>query len=84
MCVGGSTLIWKALKNKGIHVAYVKYWVIYAIDEGEVSSVRMSRGIINDYPLRIGLHQGSALNLYLFKLVLDVLAKLILKKSLSA
>jgi hypothetical protein len=37
----------------------------------KVISVRTSDGDTNDSPINIGLHQGSALNHYLFALVID-------------
>jgi hypothetical protein len=36
-----------------------------------VTSVRTSDGDTNDFLINIGLHQGSALSLYLFALVMD-------------
>ena len=36
-----------------------------------VISVRTSDGDTNDFPIRIGLHQGSTLNPYLFALVIN-------------
>ena len=36
-----------------------------------VTSVRTSDGDTDDFPIRIGLHQGSALSPYLFALVMD-------------
>jgi hypothetical protein len=36
-----------------------------------VTSVRTSDGDTNDFPINIGLHQGSALSPYLFALVMD-------------
>jgi hypothetical protein len=36
-----------------------------------VISVRISDGETNDFPINIGLHQGSALSPYLFALVMD-------------
>ena len=39
--------------------------------EGVMTRVRTLAGETNDFPIRIGLHQGSTLSLYLFNLVLD-------------
>jgi hypothetical protein len=36
-----------------------------------VTSVRISDGDTNEFLINIGLHQGSALNPYLFALVMD-------------
>ena len=36
-----------------------------------VTSVRTSDGDMDDFPIRIGLHQGPALSPYLFVLVMD-------------
>jgi flavorubredoxin len=36
-----------------------------------VISVRTSDRDANDFPINIGLHQGSTLNSYLFSLVMD-------------
>jgi hypothetical protein len=36
-----------------------------------VTSVRTSDGGTNDFPINIGLHQGSSLSPYLFALVMD-------------
>ena len=41
--------------------------------EGASTSVRMQDGATKDFPITIGLHQGSTLSPYLFTLVLDVL-----------
>ena len=39
--------------------------------EGVKTSVRTSGGEIEDFPINIRLHQGSALSLFLFTLVMD-------------
>uniref|UniRef100_A0A0A9DS86 Reverse transcriptase domain-containing protein n=1 Tax=Arundo donax TaxID=35708 RepID=A0A0A9DS86_ARUDO len=36
-----------------------------------VTSVRTSDGDIDNFPVKIGLHQGSAMSLYFFSLVMD-------------
>jgi hypothetical protein len=36
-----------------------------------VTSVQTSDGDTNDFPINVGLHQGSALSPYLFALVMD-------------
>ena len=64
-------VLWKALEKKGVRVGYIR--VIQDIYEGVVTSVRTPGGETTDFPIRIGLHQGSALSPYLFNIVLDVL-----------
>ena len=64
-------LLWKALKKKGVRVEYIK--VIQDMYEGVLTSVRTPGGETTDFPIRIGLHQGSTLSPYLFNIVLDVL-----------
>jgi hypothetical protein len=38
---------------------------------GRLTSVRTSDGDTNDFPINIGMHQGSALSPYLFALMMD-------------
>jgi hypothetical protein len=45
--------------------------LIKDIYDNVVTSVRTSDGDTNDFPINIGLHQGSALSPYLFSLVMD-------------
>ena len=40
-----------------------------------ITIVRISEGIINDFPLTIGLHQGSILSPYLFCVGMDELTR---------
>ena len=47
--------------------------VIQDMYEGVRTRVRTPAGETIDFPIRIGLHQGSALSPYLFNLVLDAL-----------
>jgi len=43
--------------------------------KGTSTSVRMQDGATEDFPITIGLNQGSNLSPYLFTLVLDVLTE---------
>jgi hypothetical protein len=45
--------------------------IIKDIYDNVVTSVRTSDGDTNDFPINIGLHQGSTLSPYLFALVMD-------------
>ncbi len=43
--------------------------------DGAVIGLRTSWGITKEFPVTIGLHQGSILSLYLFTLVMDELIR---------
>ncbi|XP_054787150.1 uncharacterized protein LOC129293296 [Prosopis cineraria] len=43
--------------------------------EGVKTSIRTPSGQIKDFPIKIGLHQGSSLSPYLFNLILNVLTE---------
>ena len=49
--------------------------VIKDIYEGGRTSVRTPGGVLDDFAVSMGLHQGSALSPFLFILVLDELTR---------
>ena len=65
-------VLWKALKKKGVRVAYIR--AIKDMYERVTTCMRMDGGVTEDFPVTVGLHQGSTLSPYLFTLILDVLS----------
>lgn len=43
--------------------------------EGSATSVFLIGGMFNEFPVSIGLHQGSTLSSYLFALVMEILTR---------
>ena len=49
--------------------------------EGARTSVRSAAGLTEDFEVRVGLHQGSALSPFLFAIIVDVLTKDVRKEA---
>jgi hypothetical protein len=62
-------VIWWALQKHKVSSKYIT--LIKDVYDNVVTSARTSDGDTNDFPINIGLHQGSALSPYLFALVMD-------------
>ena len=58
------------MRAKGTPEKYVK--LVQDMYEGAKTQIRSSVGLTGWIPVRVGLHQGSALSPYLFNLVMDV------------
>ena len=43
--------------------------------EGSMTTIKTICGVTNEFPVTIGLHQGSSLSPYLFTLVIEELTK---------
>ena len=66
-------IIWWVLERKGVTKGYVD--VIRDMYEGAVTAIRSPVGETSEFPITVGLHQGSALSPYLFALVMDELTR---------
>src|SRR3954470_3337145 len=62
-------VMWWALEKHKVLTKYIT--LIKDMYDNVVTSVRTSDGDTYDFPIKIGLHQGSALSPYLFALVMD-------------
>jgi hypothetical protein len=62
-------VMWWALQKHKVSSKYIT--LIKDMYDNVVTIVRTSDRDTNDFPINIGLHQGSALSPYLFALVMD-------------
>jgi hypothetical protein len=65
--------IWWALQKYEVSTKYIT--LIKDMYDNVVTSVRTSNRDTNDFPINIGLHQGSALSPYVFALVMDEITR---------
>ena len=66
-------LIWWALEKKGVIKRYIK--MIQDMYSGAMTTWRTLVGETSEFPITVGLYQGSALSPYLFALVMDELTR---------
>jgi hypothetical protein len=66
-------IIWWVLERKGVTRGYID--VVRDMYEGAVTAIRSPAGETSEFPITVGLHQGSALSPYLFALVMDELTR---------
>jgi hypothetical protein len=62
-------IMWWVLQKQKVSTKYIT--LIKDMYDNVVTSVRTSDGDTNDFSINIGLHQGLALSLYLFALMMD-------------
>ena len=66
-------IIWRVLETKGVTKEYVD--VVKDMYEGVVTSIRSPVGKTSEFPITVGLQQGSSLSPYLFALIMDELSR---------
>ncbi|KAK9118568.1 hypothetical protein Scep_016661 [Stephania cephalantha] len=66
-------VLWWVLERKRVHARYID--TIKDMYDGVVTSIKTFGGATKEFPITIGLHQGSALSPYLFTLVIDELTR---------
>ena len=66
-------ILWRVLEKKRVFVAYIE--VIKDMYDRVVTSIKTTGGETKEFPITIGLHQGSALSPYLFALVIDEITR---------
>ena len=66
-------VLWWVLKKKAVPLKDVS--IIRDMYEGVVTNVRTCGGLTDEFPITIGVHQGSALSPFLFAIVMDEITK---------
>nr|XP_016501808.1 PREDICTED: uncharacterized protein LOC107820102 [Nicotiana tabacum] len=66
-------VLWRCLEVRGVTIVYIR--VMKDMYKGVKTRVRTVGGDSKHFPVEMGLHQVSALTLFLFALVLDVLTR---------
>ena len=66
-------VIWWVLEKKGVTKRYIE--LVKDMYDRAITIVKTTIGETSEFPITVGLHQGSALSLYLFALVMDELTK---------
>jgi hypothetical protein len=64
-----TNIMWWALQKHKVSLKYIT--LIKDMYDNIVISIQISDRDTNDFPINIGLHQGSSLSPYLFALVMD-------------
>ena len=66
-------VLWRCLESRAVLIAYMR--VIKDMYNGVRTRVRTLAGDTDDFPIDIGLHQGSALSPFLLTIVMNELTR---------
>ena len=64
--------VWRCMREKGVPEKYMK--IIQDMYDRVQTHLWCSVGEMEKFPVKVGLHQGSALSPYLFNLIMDVIS----------
>ena len=66
-------IIWESLEAKGVSRSHIE--AIRDMYDGASTNIKTPIGITKSFPVRVGLHQGSTLNPFLFAVIIDELSQ---------
>ena len=65
--------VWRCMREKGVSEKYVR--LVQDMYAEVTSHVNSCVGTTEEFEIRVGLHQGSALSPYLFDLIMDIISE---------
>ena len=63
------SIVWDSLKNRGIFKKYNE--VIQDMYDRVSTNIQTPEGITESFPIKVGLHQGSTLTLFIFTVIME-------------
>ena len=70
-------IIWDSLKARGISLMYIE--AIRDMCDRVSTKIQTPVGITEPFPVKVGLHQGSALSPFIFTVIMEEISKSIWK-----
>ena len=67
------SIIWDSLKNRGISRKYIE--VIQDMYDKVSTNIHTPVGMTESFPIKVGLHQGSALSPFIFTVIMEEISK---------